>query len=260
MTMYALISAGGSPGVTATALALALTWPRPVILAECDPGCGDILAGLFAGHLAAPRGLLGAAFEASRGPNAVAAELRTQLVPLDESGSRRLLAGITDPRQAPGLSAVWPVIATGLASQDADVIADCGRLDVGASQPLSVLAEASMVIMVLRPTLRQVAAARPRIELASQIVSSRAQLGLLLVGDGPLRPADIAKTLEVRVVGTLPDDPGTAAVLSDGTGKRHRLDRSHLMRAARLVRLAPSQPDRRAVAPELAVSQTGGNQ
>ena len=134
-----------------------------------------------------------------------------------------VLCGITDPRQAPGLSAVWPAIATGLASQDADVIADCGRLDVGASQPLSVLAEARMVIMVLRPTLRQVAAAKPRIELASQVLSSRDRLGLLLVGDGALRPADIAKTLEVRVVGTLPNDPGTAAVLSDGNGKRHRL-------------------------------------
>ncbi len=225
MAIYALISPGGSPGVTTTALALALTWPQPVILAECDPGGGDVVAGLFAGHLAAPRGLLGAAFEAGRGAGAVAAELRTKLVPLDDSGTRRLLAGITDPRQAPGLSPVWPAIAAGLASQEADVIADCGRLDVGASQPLSVLAEASAVIMVLRPSLRQVAAARPRLELAAQLLSGPERLGLLLVGEGPLRSADIAKTLQTRVVGTLPDDRSTAAVLSDGAGKRNRLDR-----------------------------------
>jgi hypothetical protein len=37
VTLYALLSPGGSAGVTTTALALALTWPRPVILAECDP-------------------------------------------------------------------------------------------------------------------------------------------------------------------------------------------------------------------------------
>ena len=67
MTMYSLISPGGSPGVTTTALALALTWSRPVIVAECDPGGGDVLAGLFAGHLSAPRGLLGVAFEAGVG-------------------------------------------------------------------------------------------------------------------------------------------------------------------------------------------------
>src|ERR1700678_1611649 len=120
MALYALISPGGSPGATTSALALALTWPRPVIVAECDPGGGDILAGLFAGHLPAPRGLLGVAFEASRGPTAITAELNTQLVPLDDTGVRRLLAGISDPRQAPGLSPVWPAIATALASQDAD--------------------------------------------------------------------------------------------------------------------------------------------
>src|ERR1700683_5256933 len=108
MTMYSLISASGSPGVTTTALALALTGPRPVIVAECDPGGGDILAGLFAGHLAAPRGLLGVAFEAGRGQAASAAELSSHLVPLDESGSRRLLAGFADPRHAPSLSPVWP--------------------------------------------------------------------------------------------------------------------------------------------------------
>ena len=44
MAMFALISPGGAPGVTTTALAIALTWPWPVIVAECDPGGGDILA------------------------------------------------------------------------------------------------------------------------------------------------------------------------------------------------------------------------
>ena len=142
MAIFALISPGGAPGVTTTALAIALTWPRPVIVAECDPGGGDILAGLFAGHLPAPRGLIGAAFEAGRGPAAVTAELGKQLAPLDDSGRRRFLAGITDPRQAASLAPVWPAIAAALGNQDCDVIADCGRLDAGAGQPLSVLADA----------------------------------------------------------------------------------------------------------------------
>ena len=48
MSLYALVSAGGAPGVTTSALALTLSWPSQVILAECDPSGGDILAGLFA--------------------------------------------------------------------------------------------------------------------------------------------------------------------------------------------------------------------
>lgn len=241
MTMVALISPGGSPGVTTTALALALTWPKPVVVAECDPSCGDILAGLFAGHLKAPRGLLGVAFEAGRGPAAIAAELGGQLVPLDDSGGRKFLAGISDPRQALGLSPVWPGIAIAFASLEADVIADCGRFDAGATQPLSVLAEAHAVLMVMRPTLRQVSAARPRIDMVAQALGGRDKLGLLLIGDQGLRPVDVARTLELRVVATLPDDATTAKVLSDGDGRRTRLDRTPLLRSARTAGRAVAQ-------------------
>ena len=38
MAILILTSAGGSPGVTTLAVGLALTWPRPVLLADCDPG------------------------------------------------------------------------------------------------------------------------------------------------------------------------------------------------------------------------------
>ncbi|HET9893569.1 MAG TPA: hypothetical protein VFQ44_01295 [Streptosporangiaceae bacterium] len=253
MAIYALISPGGSPGCTTATLALALAWPRQVIVAECDPGGGDILAGLFAGHLQAPRGLLGVAFEASRGPAAVAAELATQLVPLDESGQRRLLAGISDPRQALGLSPVWPAISAGFASQPADVLADCGRFDAGVSQPLSLLADAAAIIMVMRPTLRQVAGARPRIDLAAQIAGGRDRIGLLLVGDSGIPQADLTRTLDVPVLGTLPEDAKTARVLSDGEGQRTHLDRRPLMRAARVAGQAVAR--RRAPLPERAAGQ-----
>ncbi|HUC56231.1 MAG TPA: hypothetical protein VMA95_02435 [Streptosporangiaceae bacterium] len=253
MTMYSLISPGGSPGVTTTALALALTWPRPVIVAECDPGGGSVLAGLFAGHLTAPRGLLGVAFEAGRGQAAVAAELSGQLVPLDESRTRRLLAGISDPRQAPGLSPVWPAIAAGLASQSADVLADCGRLDVGANQPVSVLAESAIVVMVLRPTLRQVAAARPRVEMVAQLHGDRRRVGLVLIGDKGLRSGEIAKALDTRVLATIPLDEKTAAVLSDGTGRRSGIDRRPLMRAAQTAGVIIGRANSGTSGPELVV-------
>ena len=108
MSMYALVSSGGAAGVTTTALALALTWPQPVIVAECDPAGGAILAGLFAGHLPAPRGLLGVAFEAGRAAAPLSAERGGELAALDGSGSRMFLPGLSDPRQAPGLAPAWP--------------------------------------------------------------------------------------------------------------------------------------------------------
>ena len=253
MAVFALISPGGSPGVTTTALALALTWPKPVVVAECDPSGGDILAGLFAGHLKAPRGLLGVAFEAGRGPSAIATELSTQLVPLDDTGSRSFLAGISDPRQALGLSPVWPGIAVALGGLEADVIADCGRFDAGGTQPLGVLAEADAVLMVMRPTLRQVAAARPRVDMVTQVIGTRDKLSLMLIGDKGVPPVDISRTLEARVIASLPEDASTARVLSDGAGRRSRLDRTPLMRAAKPAGRSLAQQARPLPMPELAV-------
>ncbi len=260
MAMFALISPGGAPGVTTSALAIALTWPRPVIVAECDPGGGDILAGLFAGHMPAPRGLIGAAFEAGRGPAAVNAELNKQLAPLDDSGRRRFLAGITDPRQAASMYPVWPAIAAALRSQDSDVIADCGRLDAGAGQPLSVLTEAAAIVMVMRPTLRQVAAARPRVEMLAQFLGGSDRLGVLLVGDHGLKNGEIRNALGIKVIGSMPDDQKTAEVLSDGVGRRTNLDRQPLLRGAKNAGKAIAQfasHGRVPLGPELAMTPVG---
>jgi hypothetical protein len=233
MSMYALVSGGGSPGVTTTALALALTWPRPVVVAECDPACGDIVAGLFAGHLASPHGLIGLAFAASRGQAALAAELEAQLVPLADSRNAMFLAGLGDPRQAIGLADAWPPIALTLASHKAAVIADCGRIDAGGCLPLSVMAESAAVVMVLRPSLRQVARASARIEMIAQQLDGQARIGLLLIGDHGIAPKEIRKTLGLQVIATLPLDFRTAAVLSDGEGRRSGLAGRPLIRGAR---------------------------
>jgi hypothetical protein len=235
VSLYALVSPGGSPGATTTAVALTLTWPRPVILAECDPAGGDILAGLFAGHLHAPRGLLGVAFEAGRRALTLSAGAGGHLAPLDGSGSRMFLAGLSDPRQAPGLAPAWPAIARTLANQPCDVIADCGRLDAGDGQPVSVLAEAQLVAMVIRRSLRQIAAARPRIEMLAHLRGGLERVGLLLVGDKGHSPAEISRTLGVHVLAPIPSDARTAAVLSDGVGRRGSLDDRPLLRAANMA-------------------------
>jgi hypothetical protein len=232
MTMYALVSAGGSPGVTTTALALALTWPGAVVVAECDPAGGDVLAGLYSGHLTAPRGLLSVAVEASSGVVAMSAEIAGQLVPLDDSGSAAVLTGLDDPRQAAGLAPAWSAIAGLLASHSADVIADCGRLDACDMQPLGILAESALVALVLRPSLRQVARARPRIEMLAALAGGLGQVGLLLVGEKGHGPKEIAAALAVPVLAVLPADERTAALLSDGAGRRTGLAGRPLMRAA----------------------------
>jgi hypothetical protein len=231
--LYALVSAGGSPGVTTAALALTLTWPSPVILAECDPSGGAVLAGLLCGHVSASHGLMQHAMEAGRGVQAAAASLPGQLVPLDANRTRTVLAGLTDPRQSTGLAPAWPGVAAALAAQASDVIADCGRLDAGPGQPLAVLAAARTVALVLRPTLRQVWSARSRVDMLSQLLGGTARLAVLLTATGAHTAREVAHALDLPVAATLPDDPRTAAWLSDGTGSHHRAVSGQLLRSAK---------------------------
>jgi hypothetical protein len=230
-SLFALTSAGGSPGVTTAALALAFTWPGYVVVAECDPAGGAVLAGALAGHLPGGPGLVEHAIEAGHNPHAAAAGLAAQLVPLDANRTRMLLPGITDPRQALGLAAAWPAVAASLTGQAGDVIADCGRLDAGAGAPYAVLAAAATVAMVLRPTLRQVWAARPRIEMLGQLLGGTGRVVLLLAGPGAYPAKEISATLGVEVAAALPDDARSAAVLSDGE-RRRRFSTGDLMTAA----------------------------
>ena len=231
MSLYALVSPGGSPGVTTAALALSLGWPGQVILAECDPSGGDVLAGLFAGHMPARGGLLTLAVEAGQNPDAAAAALWPQLIELDDERGRLLLAGISDPRQSTALAPVWPMLAATLAAQPADVIADCGRLDVGGGvEP--VLAAASLVVLVLRPTLRQVSKARARVEMLTQLLGGPGRMTLLLVGEGTYPAREVSGALGIAVAGSLPYDAKAASVLSDGAGSRRGLQARPLIRAA----------------------------
>jgi hypothetical protein len=233
MAVFALLSAGGSPGVTTAALALSLSWPAQVIIAECDPSGGDILAGLLSGHLPAAAGLLPLALEAGAGAEVPADTLWRQLVELDEEHSRLLLAGISDPRQSAALQSSLPWIAEALQGLRADVLADCGRLDaLSAVRP--VLSAAALAVLVLQPTLRQVSRAIPRVEMLVNLMGP-GRVVLLPVGAGAASSRELGQSLGVPVVGQLPHDPKTAAVLSDGLGRRRRLGERPLIRSAAAV-------------------------
>jgi hypothetical protein len=213
-------------------MALALAWPSSAIVAECDPSGGDILAGLLTGHVPASLGLMEHAIEAGRDGYAAARALGDQLIPLDADGTRKLLPGLTDPRQAAGLASAWPAVAATLAAQRADVIADCGRLDAGPGQPNAILTTARTVALVMRPTIRQVWSALSRVEILTQLgVSSR--LALLLTGPGTHSAREVAQALGIPVAAALPDDARSAAMLSDGVGGERSLSSGSLLRSAR---------------------------
>lgn len=127
MALIAVAADKGAPGVTTTALSLAAVWPRPVLLAECDPAGGDLVYRLPAadgGRLDQRRGLLSLAVAARRGLQPQQTWEHVQKL----NGGLDVLAGVTNADQGAGLNLLWGPVGRVLAGNaQADVIADCGR-------------------------------------------------------------------------------------------------------------------------------------
>ena len=159
--LIAVAADKGAPGVTTTAIALAAVWPRPVLLAECDPAGGDIAYWLPAeggGRLDPRRGLLSLAVAARR--DLQPAQVWTHAQKL--RGGLDVLLGVTNAEQGAGLEPLWGPVGGLLAGlPQADVIADCGRL--GPDGPYyDLLAHAAAVVLVTRPSLGEVVRLRDR--------------------------------------------------------------------------------------------------
>ncbi len=235
--LIALCSAKGAPGVTTSGLALTLCWPRAVVLAECDPAGGDVLAGYGRAQLSAG-GLAELELAARRG--GLAGQLDTHLVPLDAAGRARLLPGLADPATARHID--WERLAAALASVEdgaVDVVADCGRLRAEYF-PAAVVRRAAAVVVVTGSSLRAVrAAAQAVAELRDERVGLGPRAGALaalVVGPGePYGEREIGEALGIPVVGVLPRDARAAAVLSDGAPAGRLFAQSALLRAARSV-------------------------
>jgi MinD-like ATPase involved in chromosome partitioning or flagellar assembly len=233
--LIALCSAKGAPGVTTSGLALTLSWPRGVVLAELDPAGGDVLAGYGRAELTVG-GL--AELELAARHDGLAGRLDAHFLQLDTAGRARLLPGLADPATARHVD--WERLAAALASVEdgaVDVVADCGRLRAE-HFPAAVLRRAAVVVVVTGSTLRAVrAAAQTVAELRREGNGPGWQAGALaafVVGPGePYGEREIGEALGIPVVGVLPRDAKAAAVLSDGAPAGRLFTQSALLRAAR---------------------------
>lgn len=242
MAILILTSTGGSPGVTTLAVGLALTWPRPVLLADCDPGAHQsILAGYLAGQASHGKGLLRVA-ESHRDRRPLREVVIDQAIPLTgEDGQRRLfLPGFTKVGSAAHFGAVWDELADTfdrLNDVGFDVIIDAGRLGP-AGLPAPLLERSALTGVVLRSSLRSVMSARVHLPVLHDEVSSaqstRGQLGLVVVGEGqPYGGPEITKALGVAMTASIADDAASAAHLSDGRPRHRKFESGPLIRSIR---------------------------
>ncbi|WP_154677345.1 hypothetical protein [Parafrankia discariae] len=259
--LISLVSAKHAPGVTTVATLLTWAWPEAVgrraLLVEADPAGGDVLVDLYEGAAGEQEGygLLAAAVAARYGMTA--GQLGRYALRLDGQGRRLLLPGLADPAQGAALRDTWGQIAGALADLDrlddpVDVVADCGRLGAF-GPPTPLLTGPDVLLVVLRPTLRDVAAAAPRVSALLDTLAPVPQgplLAVLLVGDGPYSADDVAEHLDVAVVGPVPwesrlDRVGLRIVTSRGYA-RSALGRAVAGLAATLADRVAARADRTA--------------
>ncbi len=237
--LTAVTSGKSAPGVTTSTWALALSWPGPLIAADCDPAGGDMAAGLLPGRVSQDRGLLSwsAAARRDRPASGGASMLAAHAVELPEAPGVWLLPGFTNATQGYSFTdEVWERLALVLersaAATGRDALVDTGRL-VGQPANWPVLRAADRVLVTVRPSVRSVHAALDLTGRLRDELGDLSKVAALVVGDGPYSAREVASALGLPLAGTLPTDRPAAAALSDGAQATMRsLQRSALLKAA----------------------------
>jgi hypothetical protein len=224
-----------------TCVALAASG-RPVVAVEADPDGNDLAATFDLGQTP---GLVSLAAAARRG------SLPADVV---DEHARHLpdnLAVVPAPVAAEDAAAAVGSIAgrvTVLAAGDGRLwCCDLGRLSAG-SPALPIAAASALTVLVCRPTRTEPLA------LPSRVATLRAagcRLGLVVVGDGPYRAADVAAHGDVELLATFPSardaDDLVAAAVAGRRGRRSLLWQAAVELAAsigeKVAATAASEPD-----------------
>ncbi|MEU5437699.1 hypothetical protein AB0G73_30585 [Streptomyces sp. NPDC020719] len=235
MTLVAVCSLKGSPGVTTVAVGLAGRWPgghRPVVV-ECDPAGGDLMARYW---LEMAPGLVSLAAAARRNADPGLLWRHTQQLP----GGLPVVVGPPGAEQARAAVRQFVgddgALLRSVASRaGAVVVADCGRIDAY-SPAMPVLHRADMLLLLSHARDDALAHLATRVEAVERW--SRRPL-FVLVGGG-YRSDEVAQELGIEVAARLPEDDRGAAVLSGTAGSRSAPVRSALGKAlaSLAVRLA----------------------
>jgi MinD-like ATPase involved in chromosome partitioning or flagellar assembly len=210
VSVVALVSAKGSPGVTTLAHRLgdvlarrerqARRSPRPVVVVEADLAGGDLAARR---GLAGAPGLASLALSARRaiGPDTVLAHCQ-------QLGAIGVLVGVAGSRQGLVVAPVLPRILDSLAEVDAIVLLDIGRLGPPLIEDPALLRQADTVCLVTRTTAECAVHARSAVDA---LRSSAVEAELVLVGRSEYPAGAIASAIGAPVLATIADSPAEAA-------------------------------------------------
>ena len=243
MALIVLCSASGSPGVTASALGLALAWSRPVLVVEADPTGGSaVFAGYLRAESAPTDSLIDVALASRHGQLTEAIARATMRMPGPPESMVSLLPGTRAHGQARSLLPLWDPLAAEFKALEVtgqDVMVDAGRLGLSGS-PEPVLYAADLTLLVTRSDLVSLSAARSwadTLRAGFERVGATPSLGVLLVGEGrPYSAREVRKVLHIPVTASLAWDPQAADVFAKGAKAPRKFDSSQLVRSLKAGR------------------------
>jgi hypothetical protein len=226
--MISITSRRASPGATTLACLLAAWWDEDGatrLLLEADES-----GGILAPRLKDPHGLTWqpGLIELATLPEPDLAGVLANSQPLND-----LVQAVAAP---PGsaqvinaLNALGDEGASKLSAiDDLRAFVDCGRL-TRSGGALHLARRSVVTIIVCRPELEEI---HSMLAGVVELRDAGCHLGLVVSGDGPWPPTEIAERAQVPLLGVLPDDPKAARLLArDGLIRSRRLNRTALARA-----------------------------
>ncbi len=242
-------SVKGSPGTTTWALAMAARWPRPdaaPVVVELDCAGGDLSSRW---HIHDEPGLAGLVLGARHHRLGAGAEF-----------VQRLPVGVDVVVAPPGdaaaatiaeFAAKGPAVLRDLAAAR-PVFADLGRLDPH-SPLLSYVDKADELLLVARPVSAELRHLRTRV---ARLAARCPLVRLVLVGDGPYRPDEIAAYLDLTVAAVVPCDATGAAILAGRKRPAMGWTRRPLLAAARSLALTYAAAAGPVAGPDTTVTAT----
>lgn len=233
MSVVLLASGGHGPGVTSSAVALAVHSANPVLLVDANREPDQaILAGYLQGIDPGGHGL-GGLLQAHRERRPLESALPSLTLPLGEPG-HDFLPGFSHPGMVSLFAPVWADFAAALAGQDRLVLVDAGRIGT-AGLPAPLVAASAGVLVVTGSRLVDLAALRLYLP-AVVAAAGPERVGLLVTGPGrPYGSGEIGSRFDVEVWASLSWQPVEAAVYGSGEPAPRRLASSRYLTQIRAL-------------------------
>jgi MinD-like ATPase involved in chromosome partitioning or flagellar assembly len=230
MSIVAICSAKGAPGVSTLACLLGAVWPsdRRVLLVEADPSGGD-LASRFS--LRQRQGLTSLALVHRREPDSKARiEDHLQRLP----GGLEVLLGPASQDSAHALDRELEALVPLLGSYDGDVVVDCGRVLSGTRAQSAIIECAELILLMTSRDVPGALHARALSKkLSKELTAFQERTFIVATGKKKADPTELAEAVGLPLIGVLPWDEVAASVASGVPSSPRRFARSPLLAEVR---------------------------